>query len=72
MLHDRYHTSHNNWYKQLGGRDGCHEGYPRKAYLESEEKEACIRLQEEKIVRLTRKLEKCIARSFTKSSKSEA
>jgi len=48
-----------------------------KAMLErlvkdSEEKEARIKLQEEKIARLTRKLEKQPARSLAKSLKSEA
>ena len=38
---------------------------------ESEEKKARIKLQKEKIARLTRKLEKRPARSLAKSSKSE-
>ena len=38
---------------------------------ESEEKEACIKLQEEKITRLTRKLKKRRARSLAKSLESE-
>ena len=38
---------------------------------ENEDKEACIKLHEEKIARLTRKLEKWLARSPEKSSKSE-
>ena len=37
----------------------------------NEEKEARIKLQEEKIAKLTRKLEKRPAQSFTKDSKSE-
>ena len=36
---------------------------------ESEEKEVCIKLQEEKIARLNRKLEKQLVRSIAKSSK---
>jgi len=38
---------------------------------ESEEKKACTKLQEEKIARLTRKLEKWPARSFIKKSKTK-
>jgi len=38
---------------------------------ESEENEACIKSQEEKIARLSRKLEKRLARSLAKSSESE-
>jgi len=38
---------------------------------ENEKKEACIKLHEEKIDRLTRKLEKRPARSLIKSSESE-
>jgi len=37
---------------------------------ENEEKEACIKLQEEKISRFTRKLEKQLTRSLAKSSES--
>jgi len=38
---------------------------------ESEENEACIKLQEENIARMTRKLEKWPALSLTKSSENE-
>ena len=38
---------------------------------ESEEKEAHIKLQEETIIGMTRKLEKRLSRSFVKSSESE-
>jgi len=42
-----------------------------KLVKENEEKEAHIRLQEEKIARLTRNLEKWSTRSLSKSSRSE-
>ena len=49
---------------------------PMKAMMErltkkSEEKEACIKLHEEKIAKLTKKLKKWLAGSVTKDSKSE-
>ena len=42
-----------------------------KLTRENEEKEARIKLQEEKIAKLTQKLEKQLAQSSTRDSKSE-
>jgi len=59
------------------GTNSCEEGMATiKAKLEmlvkgNEEKEACIKLWEEKITRLARKQEKRSDRSFVKSSESK-
>jgi len=71
ILQDRCHVSRDNRYKQLGGGNGCHEGYAEKLTKESEEKDAWIKLQDEKIAKLTKKLEKWPARFVTKDSESE-
>jgi len=44
----------------------------RKLTKENEEKEVCIKLQEEKIARLTRKVEKQPTQSFIKSLENES
>jgi len=56
--YSRAFVNHDNKYKQLGGGDGFHKGHAGKIHKRDEEKEARIKLQEEKIASLTRKLEK--------------